>query len=128
MRRSEKLYVIISFIVGTCLFLISSIMLFFSIQEVWAGEKQEIEVSAEEKGDHANSWRYEDGKLKENVQKSSRVSVRQVERPNDATAQGIDVSHFQKKIDWQAVKNSGKIDYVIIRCGYGMNQNDQDDE
>lgn len=128
MRRSEKLYVIISFIVGTCLFLISSVMLFFSIQKVWAGEKQEIEVSVEEKGDHANSWRYEDGELKENKQKSSRVSVKQVEKPEDATAQGIDVSHHQGKIDWQSVKNSGEIDYVMIRCGYGMNQTDQDDE
>lgn len=116
MRRSEKLYVIISFIVGACLFLISSIMLFFSIQNVWAGEKQKIEASAEEKGDHANSWRYEDGKLKENVQKSSKVSVRQVEKPKDATAQGIDVSHYQGKIDWQAVKNSGKICFLYSYC------------
>lgn len=31
---------------------------------------------------------------------------------------GIDVSQFQKEIDWQAVKDSG-VDFVIIRAGYG---------
>ncbi|MBE5879415.1 MAG: hypothetical protein E7288_05500 [Lachnospiraceae bacterium] len=30
---------------------------------------------------------------------------------------GIDVSKYQTKIDWKAVKNSG-ISFVIIRCGY----------
>lgn len=128
MRKNEKLYVIISFIVGTCLFLISSAMLFFSIQKVWAGEKQEIQISAEEKGDHANSWRYKDGKLRKSTQKSSRASVRQVIKPSNATAQGIDVSSHQGKINWQAVKDSGKVDFAIIRCGYGMNQTDQDDK
>ncbi len=30
---------------------------------------------------------------------------------------GIDVSYYQKDIDWNAVKNSG-VEFVIIRCGY----------
>ncbi len=32
---------------------------------------------------------------------------------------GIDVSEWQGDIDWNAVKNSGEVDYAIIRAGYG---------
>lgn len=41
-------------------------------------------------------------------------------------AKGIDVSAHQGVIDWQKVKNAG-IDYAILRCGYGMDINSQDD-
>ena len=34
-------------------------------------------------------------------------------------ANGIDVSKYQGKIDWAAVKASGKADFAIIRAGYG---------
>lgn len=44
----------------------------------------------------------------------------------DATLLGIDVSHHQGEIDWDAVAQS-QVDFVIIRCGYGMDQEDQDD-
>jgi len=37
--------------------------------------------------------------------------------PNTQTCLGIDVSSFQKDIDWEKVKNSG-IDFVFIRAGY----------
>ena len=30
---------------------------------------------------------------------------------------GIDVSHWQGNIDYEAVKNSGKVDFVIIKAG-----------
>ena len=43
-----------------------------------------------------------------------------------AVKKGIDVSQYQGTIDWERVKASG-IDFAIIRCGYGMNQTDQDD-
>lgn len=33
---------------------------------------------------------------------------------------GIDVSQWQYKIDWQAVKNSGQVDFAIIKAGWGM--------
>lgn len=36
---------------------------------------------------------------------------------------GIDVSHHQGKIDWEAVKASG-IDFAILRAGYGKNNID----
>ena len=39
---------------------------------------------------------------------------------------GIDVSYHNGTIDWVKVKASG-VDYAIIRCGYGMDQRDQDD-
>lgn len=38
---------------------------------------------------------------------------------------GIDVSKFQGVIDWQEVKKH--IDFAIIRCGYGSDDENQDD-
>ena len=38
---------------------------------------------------------------------------------------GIDVSKFQGLIDWQEVKKH--IDFAIIRCGYGSDDENQDD-
>lgn len=128
MRRKEKLYVMISFVVGTCLFFISLAMIFCNIRKIEAEEKQQVEIFAQEKGDHANSWRYEDGKLKENTKKSSRTSTRQVIKPSNATAQGIDVSYYNGYIDWEKVKNNNQVNFAIIRCGYGMNREKQDDE
>ena len=39
---------------------------------------------------------------------------------------GIDVSYYQKDIDWESVANSG-VGFVIIRAGYGGNWESQDD-
>lgn len=47
--------------------------------------------------------------------------------PSQAVAQGIDVSAYQGQIDWNAVKASGKVDFAIIRCGYGQDMTSQDD-
>ncbi|WP_283608519.1 glycoside hydrolase family 25 protein [Faecalispora anaeroviscerum] len=38
---------------------------------------------------------------------------------------GIDVSYANNRVDWDKLK--GKIDFAILRCGYGNNQTDQDD-
>lgn len=38
---------------------------------------------------------------------------------------GIDVSHHQGKIDWKKVKESGKVDFVMIRGGYYRTLDDQ---
>ena len=43
----------------------------------------------------------------------------------DATGFGIDVSEWNGDINFSAISN--KIDFVIIRCGYGGNYTDQDD-
>ena len=40
---------------------------------------------------------------------------------------GIDVSYYQKDINWQLVSQSG-VDFVIIRAGYGSDWTDQDDK
>lgn len=40
---------------------------------------------------------------------------------------GIDVSEFQKEIDWQKVKNDG-IKFAILRVGFGMDIKSQDDK
>ena len=34
-------------------------------------------------------------------------------------AKGIDVSTFQGKIDWDQVKGSGKVEFAMLRMGYG---------
>jgi GH25 family lysozyme M1 (1,4-beta-N-acetylmuramidase) len=39
---------------------------------------------------------------------------------------GIDVSHHQGNIDWQSVKASGKVDFCIIRAGYGKSISQKD--
>ncbi|MGN0459297.1 MAG: Ig-like domain-containing protein [Ruminococcus sp.] len=43
-----------------------------------------------------------------------------------ATMKGIDVSQWNGDIDWAKVAASD-VDYAIIRCGYGDNDEDQDD-
>ena len=53
-------------------------------------------------------------------------SVYTVSEPRTVSAHGIDVSKYQGDIDWDTVANS--IDFAIIRCGYGDDQTDQDDE
>ena len=40
---------------------------------------------------------------------------------------GIDVSTYQKEINWDKVKADG-IKFAILRCGYGMDISSQDDE
>ncbi|MBQ7604166.1 MAG: hypothetical protein IJU75_04365 [Clostridia bacterium] len=45
-------------------------------------------------------------------------------------SRGIDVSTFQKEIDWDALReeyDAGRVDFVIIRCGYGDDFEEQDD-
>lgn len=73
-----------------------------------------------------NSWRYQNGE---------RITAEEGEEDlpdgvNFFSAggyRGIDVSHHQGVINWDAVKNAG-IDFAVIRCGYGNDQTDQDDE
>ncbi len=38
---------------------------------------------------------------------------------------GIDVSYHNGIIDWNQVKNSGLVDFAILRCGYGDNVKDK---
>ena len=125
MRRSEKLGMLTGLIVGTILLLISFLMGLKPACKVWGNEPSAYEA---EKRGVENSFRYNNGKLITDSKKQGRSSARTAARPDNATAQGIDVSKHQGKIDWEQVKNSGQIDFAIIRCGYGMDQTDQDDE
>ena len=95
-------------------------------------------VQAEEKGDQANSFRYGASALQQPGLSFGLMNAGAWQRSGDvyyssngqvikgAYAKGIDVSSNNGTIDWNAVKADG-IDFAIIRCGYGMNQTDQDD-
>ena len=84
---------------------------------------EEDEYYAEE-NNLANSWRYSDGKPISSKARSGQYTTwPEVE---GAVGYGIDVSYHNGKIDWLKAKNAG-VDYAIIRCGYGMDEKDQDD-
>lgn len=125
MRRSEKLGMLTGLIVGTILLLISFLMGVKPVCKVWGSQTAFTASEAEKKGVE-NSFRYKDGKLIVNSNKSGR-SIARVIKPSNTTAQGIDVSYLQGNIDWEKVKNSGQVDFAIIRCGFGMNETKQDD-
>ena len=68
-----------------------------------------------------NSWRYEGGQLVSDDASSEEdgiVLLSMDALPDGVTAQGIDVSEHQGRIDWDAVKASG-IDFAILRVGFG---------
>lgn len=85
------------------------------------------EVSSD---DQPNSWRYENGQVRDNpvdeggALLDSLTSTLQSNSQGKASlqanvlARGIDVSEWQGDINWQAVKNSGQVDFAIIRCGF----------
>ena len=87
---------------------------------------EEIEKANPEIGDKANSWRYKDGEPIYSKLRYKEYSTWPTNVPG-AVAYGIDVSEHQNVIDWAKVKNAG-VDYAIVRCGYGMDQADQDDD
>ena len=68
-----------------------------------------------------NSWRYEGGLLVSDDASSEEDGIALLSMdalPDGVTAQGIDVSEHQGRIDWDAVKASG-IDFAILRVGFG---------
>ena len=69
---------------------------------------------------HITSWTVERIKSldDESAPSSDFLSRAMDPLPDGATAQGIDVSEFQGKIDWEAVKAAG-VDFAILRIGYG---------
>ena len=108
-------------------FILISIILIstnFNILIGWADERQS-DYSAEREGKE-NSWRYEEGELIVDNSIDYYNRSRTV-TSSSAVGWGIDVSKHNGKIDWEKVKSTG-IDFVIIRCGYGMNLSSQDDE
>lgn len=84
------------------------------------GTLSELKQSGKE-----NSWRYQNGTL---VEQDKAVPYANVQLESEmGNYWGIDVSHHQGTIDWDAVKAAG-VDFVIIRCGYGSDYSDQDDK
>ena len=43
-----------------------------------------------------------------------------------ANEKGCDVSRWQGTIDWQQVKNSGEVSFVILRAGLGRSSSEID--
>lgn len=106
-------------------------------EQVMPAEEEYFEYEKE-----ADSWRYQEG---QNIGEDSAPMMFRLraafipwsktdegyvnsrgEIVEGAIKKGIDVSYWQGTIDWNKVKNAG-IDFAIIRCGYGMDQKDQDD-
>lgn len=54
---------------------------------------------------------------KQEIADVDKTEVKKHQQPGSATGLGIDVSKWQKEIDWEKVKADG-IDFAIIRCGY----------
>ena len=76
--------------------------------------------------DQPNSWRYKNGQLLDAEEEGASLQSEATLQAN-VVARGIDVSEWQGDIDWQAVKNSGKVDFAIIRCGFAGKGNDRAD-
>jgi lysozyme len=109
---------------GSFVLILSMVLSLWNVSETTVSA--DVEDVTVQSGDHANSWRYQDGKRKEVSGKDGRMAARAA-RPWNATAVGIDVSKHNGDIDWEKVKNSGMADFAIIRCGYGMDETAQDD-
>lgn len=73
-----------------------------------------------------NSFRYKDGEPIDQGQNTS-TNTPKLKDGRFSGEVGIDVSKWQGQIDWQKVKDAG-INYAIIRCGYGDDQTEQDDD
>ena len=95
-----------------------------STEETVSEENTDL-ISENDMGLTANSWRYQNGQPIYNSASEGRILSSEPYHEN-ATRKGIDVSQWQGEIDWEKVKASG-IDYAIIRCGWGMNDEGQDD-
>ncbi len=77
-----------------------------------------------------NSWRYKNGQLSisDNYGNLGGKNGKSLfSSGKTVVAKGIDVSEHQGWINWNAVKNSGQVDFAILRVGYGDNYTFQDD-
>ena len=90
------------------------------LQALADGTLDELEQTGQE-----NSWRYQNGQQVD-TQGSVANFAAGIQTFSAGGYTGIDVSHHNGTVNWQAVKNAG-IDFAIIRCGYGDNLTNQDD-
>ena len=79
--------------------------------------------------DAMSSWRFANGQLETvYADEDNGIEMFSLRAGNGSpVAKGIDVSSWQGNIDWNTVKNSGQVDFVIIRCGWGNNDSSQND-
>ena len=78
-----------------------------------------------------NSWRYTNGELTVSDESEDAGIEAYSTRSNSnkrPVAHGIDVSEHNGTINWDAVKNSGQVDFAILRVGYGDDYSYQDDK
>ena len=78
-----------------------------------------------------NSWRYTNGELTVSDESEDAGIEAYSTRSNSnkrPVARGIDVSEHNGTINWNAVKNSGQVDFAILRVGYGDDYSYQDDK
>ena len=85
------------------------------------GEDEQAADDAVIGDSEANSWRYQNGELRSDMQDDYASDLGTGSRsmhnmPESAIAQGIDVSGLQGDIDWQQVKDAG-IDFAILKIG-----------
>lgn len=76
----------------------------------------------------ADSWRYQNGERIDIEQPILQPGTNEIEIMEAGRyRRGIDVSEWQKRIDWEQVKASG-IEFAIIRCGFSVNKEKYDDK
>lgn len=80
---------------------------YVAIEDISLLIKTEDEIDPEE----------DDTKVQEAVADADKTEVTKFMNPPGKTKFGIDVSKWQKEIDWDKVKNAG-VEYAIIRAGY----------
>ena len=88
----------------------------------------EIVTTNTEKQGPANSWRYsnDNNSTMMTLQNYLIPSSSKSSKPSNTTMKGIDISEHNGNINW--AKASKKIDYAILRVGYGSNIKSQDDK
>lgn len=76
----------------------------------------------------ANSWRYSNDNISTMIalQNYLMPGSSKSSKPSNTTMKGIDISDHNGNINWAKV--SKKIDYAILRVGYGNNMKSQDDK
>ena len=65
------------------------------------------------------------GVTKEDIEKVSNVPLN---TPTGTIFKGIDVSTWQGNIDWKKVKDSGQVEFAILRAGYGKLASQKDNK
>lgn len=59
----------------------------------------------------------EDTAIQNAVEDADKTEIKKLQKPGGKTKAGIDVSKWNKEIDWDKVKNAG-VEFAIIRAGY----------